>query len=274
MPRRYHAYPPEFQVLNVLSTAGASILAVGYLLPLDLPRSGRCSYGEKRRRRTRGAPTGLEWQTPSPPPTDNFDETPVVTEGAYDYTHQRGGRQLPDVTPAPAAHRPPVAPTWPAARHEHPHHPAAAPLRRPGAAARSVDARHVGVPGHRDHVLRRPVHGLPGLPVAGTRQAFAEASAHLEHRLGALQHGRPDLQLLDDGAGGPRRRRPASREDAGHLDRDHDGPRRRSSSASRPSSTPRSSATHIVPGPYFDVEPECGASAPGVGDVLLALLRA
>src|SRR6188768_2663559 len=34
MPRRYHAYPEEFQVLNVLSTAGASILAVGYLLPL------------------------------------------------------------------------------------------------------------------------------------------------------------------------------------------------------------------------------------------------
>ena len=34
MPRRYHAYPPEFQVLNVLSTAGASILGVGYLLPL------------------------------------------------------------------------------------------------------------------------------------------------------------------------------------------------------------------------------------------------
>src|SRR5439155_2829821 len=34
MPRRYHAYPPEFQVLNVMSTAGASILAVGYLLPM------------------------------------------------------------------------------------------------------------------------------------------------------------------------------------------------------------------------------------------------
>jgi cytochrome c oxidase subunit I len=26
MPRRYHAYPDEFQVLNVMSTAGASIL--------------------------------------------------------------------------------------------------------------------------------------------------------------------------------------------------------------------------------------------------------
>src|SRR5260370_676785 len=34
MPRRYHTYPPEFQVLNVLSTAGASILALGYLPPM------------------------------------------------------------------------------------------------------------------------------------------------------------------------------------------------------------------------------------------------
>ena len=34
MPRRYHSYPPEFQILNVLSTAGATILAVGYLLPM------------------------------------------------------------------------------------------------------------------------------------------------------------------------------------------------------------------------------------------------
>src|SRR5260370_42351570 len=34
MPRRYHAYPPEFQVLNVLSTACATILAIGYMMPL------------------------------------------------------------------------------------------------------------------------------------------------------------------------------------------------------------------------------------------------
>ena len=33
MPRRYHVYPEEFQVLNVLSSAGASILGVGYVLP-------------------------------------------------------------------------------------------------------------------------------------------------------------------------------------------------------------------------------------------------
>ena len=38
MPRRYHAYPDEFQVLNVLSTAGASILAVGVRAPDDLFR--------------------------------------------------------------------------------------------------------------------------------------------------------------------------------------------------------------------------------------------
>jgi cytochrome c oxidase subunit 1 len=30
--------------------------------------------------------TGLEWQTTSPPPVHNFEETPIVTRAAYDYT--------------------------------------------------------------------------------------------------------------------------------------------------------------------------------------------
>ena len=30
-PRRYHAYPDEFQVFHVMSTLGASILGVGYM---------------------------------------------------------------------------------------------------------------------------------------------------------------------------------------------------------------------------------------------------
>ena len=34
MPRRYREYPPEFQVWNVMSSAGSSILAVGYIVPL------------------------------------------------------------------------------------------------------------------------------------------------------------------------------------------------------------------------------------------------
>ncbi len=83
MPRRYHAYAPEFQVLNVMSTAGASILAVGYMLPL-IYLLWSLRYGEIAPANPWGS-TGLEWQTTSPPPTHNFEETPVVTEEAYAY---------------------------------------------------------------------------------------------------------------------------------------------------------------------------------------------
>jgi cytochrome c oxidase subunit 1 len=89
MPRRYHAYPEEFQVLNVMSTAGASILAVGYLLPMTYflwslkwgKRAGANPWGAK----------GLEWETASPPPTANFEVMPVVTEPAYAYAPAPGG---------------------------------------------------------------------------------------------------------------------------------------------------------------------------------------
>ncbi len=84
MPRRYHAYPEEFQVLNVLSTAGASILGVGYLLPgIYLVWSMR--YGPRSSPNPWGA-VGLEWQTASPPPPSNFEETPIVDHDAYEYT--------------------------------------------------------------------------------------------------------------------------------------------------------------------------------------------
>ena len=83
MPRRYHVYPEEFQVLNVLSSAGASILGVGYLLPL-LYFFWSMRYGEIAPANPWGA-TGLEWQTTSPPPTENFARTPVVTVEPYDY---------------------------------------------------------------------------------------------------------------------------------------------------------------------------------------------
>jgi cytochrome c oxidase subunit 1 len=83
MPRRYHAYAEEFQVLNVMSTAGASILGVGYLLPFTyLFWSMR--YGRKASANPWQA-TGLEWTTPSPPPEHNFAVTPVVTEPPYNY---------------------------------------------------------------------------------------------------------------------------------------------------------------------------------------------
>jgi len=83
MPRRYHAYPPEFQMLNVLSTAGASILGVGYVLPLIY-----FLWSLKRGRLAGPNPwraTGLEWQTSSPPPAHNFEATPIATASPYLY---------------------------------------------------------------------------------------------------------------------------------------------------------------------------------------------
>jgi cytochrome c oxidase subunit 1 len=83
MPRRYYAYPEEFQVLNVLSSAGASILGIGYLIPM-VYFIWSMRYGP-----TAGAnpwrATGLEWQTASPPPSDNFAATPIVNDDAYAY---------------------------------------------------------------------------------------------------------------------------------------------------------------------------------------------
>jgi cytochrome c oxidase subunit 1 len=84
MPRRYHTYSPEFQVLHVLSTAGASVLAVGYLMPL-IYFAWSLKYGAVAGANPWNA-TGLEWKTPSPPPVHNFDEIPVVTHEAYDYS--------------------------------------------------------------------------------------------------------------------------------------------------------------------------------------------
>ncbi len=83
MPRRYHAYPEEFQVLNVLSSAGASVLAVGFILPA-IYFLWSLRYGEIAGPNPWNA-KGLEWQTTSPPPTTNFLVTPVVTEEPYHY---------------------------------------------------------------------------------------------------------------------------------------------------------------------------------------------
>ena len=84
MPRRYHSYPPEFQVLNVMSSAGAGVLAIGYLLPLAY-FTWSLWRGERAGPNPWGA-TGLEWQTRSPPPTHNFDAPPAAPRDVYDYT--------------------------------------------------------------------------------------------------------------------------------------------------------------------------------------------
>ena len=111
MPRRYHAYPPEYQVLNVLSSAGASVLALGYLLPFvyflwSLTRGARAPANPW------GA-TGLEWQTASPPPTHNFETEPEAPDDVYGYSPVVDARAPKKSSPrgdgrcaAPAAPRP------------------------------------------------------------------------------------------------------------------------------------------------------------------------
>jgi cytochrome c oxidase subunit I len=83
MPRRYHAYPEEFQILNVMSSSGAAVLAIGYILPM-IYFTWSLFKGKKAPANPYGA-KGLEWEIPSPPPTENFTTTPIVTEEAYAY---------------------------------------------------------------------------------------------------------------------------------------------------------------------------------------------
>jgi cytochrome c oxidase subunit 1 len=83
MPRRYHEYPPQFQVLNLFSSAGGVVLAAGYLLPLVY--LGWSLFGGKHAGPNPFDARGLEWETSSPPPTHNFDREPAVPERPYDY---------------------------------------------------------------------------------------------------------------------------------------------------------------------------------------------
>ena len=83
MPRRYATYAPEFQVLNVLSSAGASILAIAYAMPLFY-LTWSLVYGRRALANPWGS-TGLEWQAASPPIKENFAVTPVISGPPYDY---------------------------------------------------------------------------------------------------------------------------------------------------------------------------------------------
>jgi cytochrome c oxidase subunit 1 len=88
MPRRYFNYPERFQALNVASTAGASVLGIGFLVILVYilvslkhgPVAGPNPWGSN----------GYEWLTPSPPPLENFDVLPSFERGPHEY------HELPD----------------------------------------------------------------------------------------------------------------------------------------------------------------------------------
>jgi len=83
MPRRYYNYLDQFQPLHAFSTFGSWLLAVGFLLMLYyLVRS--LSVGERAPDNPWGG-RSLEWKTASPPITENFLTTPLVTEGPYEF---------------------------------------------------------------------------------------------------------------------------------------------------------------------------------------------
>jgi cytochrome c oxidase subunit 1 len=160
MPRRYHEYPADFQILHVLSSAGTTVLAVGYLLPL-------CYLLWSLRYGVRAGPNpwaaaGLEWTVPSPPPTRNFKEVPRSTSKRTPIRFRR--------TTDDRAHRGRRA------------------FRDRGAAARGGGARAVAVYRHGTDAVRRPVPRARRVPRAlprgdeGWKRAPASVAWRREHR--------------------------------------------------------------------------------------------
>ncbi len=84
MPRRYFNYPPQYQVLHVISTVGAIglggalFLVAGYLLWALFrgPPSPPNPWGSR----------SYEWLTESPPPKHNFRSPPRFALDPYDYS--------------------------------------------------------------------------------------------------------------------------------------------------------------------------------------------
>jgi len=84
MNRRYYSYDPDYQIYNVLSTAGSTILGLGFMLPLAY-LTWSLKFGKLAPDNPWGS-EGLEWKTATPPPTENFDEQLVVIHGPHHYT--------------------------------------------------------------------------------------------------------------------------------------------------------------------------------------------
>jgi cytochrome c oxidase subunit 1 len=83
MPRRYFTYPAEYQWLNVMSTAGASILGAGLVVTLAY-LVWSIFYGPPAPRNPWGS-RSYEWLAPTPPPLHNFEVPLEIKRGPYDY---------------------------------------------------------------------------------------------------------------------------------------------------------------------------------------------
>lgn len=90
MPRRYFTYDPEFTIFNQLSTIGAFTIATGFVITAI-----NLGISLKKGKPAPSNPWGgltLEWQTQSPPITENFIDTPTITHGPYDYDQAKVDR--------------------------------------------------------------------------------------------------------------------------------------------------------------------------------------
>ncbi|NVO03581.1 MAG: cbb3-type cytochrome c oxidase subunit I [Bacteroidetes bacterium] len=83
MPRRYFDYLPQFQTGHMISTIGGVILIFGlFYMLINLIKGAR--KGPKAPANPWNGST-LEWQIPSPPSLENFDEPFEVKANPYDY---------------------------------------------------------------------------------------------------------------------------------------------------------------------------------------------
>ena len=87
MPRRYFNYVGEFEYLNQMSTVGSWFIGVGFVIAGIYLFYGMFKGPKASSNPWRGLT--LEWQSPSPPPIQNFEKDMVVTHGPYDYTPER-----------------------------------------------------------------------------------------------------------------------------------------------------------------------------------------
>lgn len=83
MPRRYFDYLPQFHNGHFVSSIGGFILFIGLIIVIaNLVKAAR--KGEKAPANPWNS-VSLEWQIPSPPPLENFDEIPTITDEPYNY---------------------------------------------------------------------------------------------------------------------------------------------------------------------------------------------
>lgn len=83
MPRRYFNYIDQFQPFHQLSTMGAYTMFIGFII-----MASYLIHSLVKGKQAPANPWGsraLEWQTTSPAPLHNFDHTPVIINGPYDY---------------------------------------------------------------------------------------------------------------------------------------------------------------------------------------------